>query len=428
MTKASLLFLGGWLLATNPAVAAQKEDALLELLVRKGTITRAEADAVRSEHDKQIADQVALYDKTKVAPWIKSFQWTGDLRLRHESYFWDENQADRHLERFRLRLGARLAFADDKTIVALRLATGALDNPSGHDQTFNDTFAKKPILIDQAYVRYQATDWLTLWGGKMPIPFSLVRVDSPVIWDDDITPEGLAEQVRWPVTKRTTLFATAAQMPVKELSASVSDPWLFGEQVGVETKLTDAVSLKVAGHFFHTVHVENATRTDSQMRGNTIVTVISSGKTNVYFAADYAVLGLAGELSWTLPGPLLKSISLHGEFDENVATYYGNDDTTGWLVGFRLNDAKKKGDWEFAYAYKHLEADTFWDAISDSNWGTGGTDRAGHSVAFTYNLQDWWQARVRAFLTRKLSDRPADNKGVFPEDLVRLQLETNWKF
>lgn len=420
MTKASLLFLGGWLLATSPAFAGGKEDALLELLVRKGTITRAEADAVRGEHEKKIAEQVALYDKTKVAPWIQSFQWFGDLRLRHESYFWEANQADRHLERFRLRLGARLALADDKTTVALRLATGALDNPNGHDQTFGDTFAKKPILIDQAYVRYQATDWLTLWGGKMPIPFYALRVDSPLIWDDDITPEGLAEQVRWNVTKRTTLFATAAQLPVKELSASVSDPWLFGEQAGLETKLTDTLSLKLAGQFFHTVHVENADRAASPMRGNTIV----AGK----FPADFAVLGVAGETTLLLHGPALKSVTLFGEFDENVAHYFGHDDTTGWLVGFRLNDAKKKGDWEFAYFYKWLEADATWDALSDSNWGTGGTDREGHGFAFTYNLQDWWQARVRAFVTGKLSSRPADSKGVFPEDLVRLQLETNWKF
>ena len=420
MTKASLLCWGGCLLLAGAAWAGGKEDALLELLVRKGTITRAEADTVRAEHEKQVAEQVAFYDKTKVAPWVKSFQWSGDLRLRHESYFWEANQADRHLERFRFRLGARLALADEKTVLALRLATGALDNPSGHDQTFTDTFAKKAILIDQAYVRYQATEWLTLWGGKMPIPFYLARTDSPVIWDDDLTPEGLAEQVRWPVTKRTTLFATAAQMATKELSSSVSDAWLFGEQVGVESKLTDAVSLKLAGQFFHTVHVENAVRTDSQMRGNTIV----GGK----FPADYATLGVAGELTWNLEGSFLKSLTLLGEFDENVASYFGHDDTTGWLIGFRVNEARRKGDWEFAYSYKHLEADTFWDAISDSNWGTGGTDRAGHSLALTYNLQDWWQAHLRAFLTRKLSDRPADAKGVFPEDLLRLQLETNWKF
>ena len=49
------------------------------------------------------------------------------------------------------------------------------------------------IFVGQLYLRYKAFSWLTLEAGKMPNPF----ITTPMVWDPDINPEGVAEQVKY---------------------------------------------------------------------------------------------------------------------------------------------------------------------------------------------------------------------------------------
>ena len=98
------------------------------------------------------------------------------------------------------------------------------------------------------------------------------------------------------------------------------------------------------------------------------------------------------------------------------------------------SSAKKKGEWQVAYQYKYLEADAVMDAVADSDWGTvGGTDRKGHVVKAAYNIQEWWQLGITAFITEKISNRP--NSGArytaaprTGEDLLRVQIDNVFKF
>jgi polyhydroxyalkanoate synthesis regulator phasin len=404
------------------ARAQDKGNALLDLLIKKGIITKDEADQVRTEWEKQLAAQLEKYDKTKVPKWIKEVEWAGDIRLRHKSFWWEDARPDRHRERIRVRFGFTSKFADDKTTFGLRLATGTLSDQVSANQTLTDVFSRKTIGFDQIYIRHDATGWLSLWGGKFPYPWYLAPVESRMIWDDDVNPEGLAERLHWKPGKDTTVFVNAAQLPLKEFSEGPGDAWLFFEQIGVETKLTDKLSAKLAGHFYHTSNAEEVPLTDSPNRGNTLV----GGR----LLGDYEVLGVAGELTYKTERDFIKTVSLVGEFDENIASRF-DEDTTGWTVGLRLNSAKKKGEWDLAYFYKYIEADAVWAALSDSDWGTGGTDRKGHVVALTYMLQDWWQLRGKLFVNEKISSRPfagAGSNAVPVEDLVRLQLDSMWRF
>ena len=104
------------------------------------------------------------------------------------------------------------------------------------------------------------------------------------------------------------------------------------------------------------------------------------------------------------------------------------DQTEGYAFQVQLGKTKQKGSWKVAYQYKHMEADATWDAITDSDWGTGGTDRKGHLVKAAYQLQDWWQLGVTAFVTEKISDRDNDISGAKGEDLLRIQLDSVFKF
>ena len=96
-----------------------------------------------------------------------------------------------------------------------------------------------------------------------------------------------------------------------------------------------------------------------------------------------------------------------------------------------FGEAKKKGQWLVAYQYKHLEADATFDALTDSDWGNGGTDRKGHAIRGTYNFTDWWQFTVSAFVTEKISDRPnagRNQNGLAGEDHFRLLVDNVLKF
>ena len=111
--------------------------------------------------------------------------------------------------------------------------------------------------------------------------------------------------------------------------------------------------------------------------------------------------------------------------------FRSSEQTDGYSVQVAFGKAKQKGTWALVYQYKYQEADVTWDAITDSDWGLGGTDRKGHVVAYRYQLQDWWQLGIKAFITEKISNRPSsghNTRGNGTDDLLRIQADTIFKF
>jgi len=148
-------------------------------------------------------------EKWKLFPAITELELFGDLRLRYEyrggrlpsndptnPNDWQE----RERERYRLRIGLRGTLLDD-WFFGVRLETSA--SPRSTNVTFGDDtsstspggggpFAKGSdgIFVGQAYGGYKGFPGFTFTGGRMPNPFVTTRM----VWDDDINPEGLAEQ------------------------------------------------------------------------------------------------------------------------------------------------------------------------------------------------------------------------------------------
>ena len=107
---------------------------------------------------------------------------------------------ERERERYRLRIGLRGTVLDD-WFFGLRLETSA--SARSTNVTFGgDTSTSSPggggpfakgddgIYVGQAYGGYKGFPDFTFTGGRMPNPF----VNTSMVWDDDINPEGLAEQ------------------------------------------------------------------------------------------------------------------------------------------------------------------------------------------------------------------------------------------
>jgi hypothetical protein len=127
-------------------------------------------------------------------------------------------------------------------------------------------------------------------------------------------------------------------------------------------------------------------------------------------------------------------LTFAGEYLKNVKGAYesvaAGDRTKGYTGQIAFGNAKKKHEWQIAYQYKYIEGNATWDAITDSDWGTGGTDRKGHVLKAAYNFQDWWQLGLTAFLTEKISTLATGSGGIAGDgsDLLRLQVDTVFKF
>ncbi len=423
---------------------AQSADAVLDLLLRKGLITTQEVREAKEKMDADLARAVEQYHKKNAPKWIEQLAVSGDFRLRADYISPEENlnQADTLRYRMRLRLGVDTEF-NDWASLGLRFVSGDAD-PVSANQTFTDTFRKKPISIDMVYVNLQLphSDAMRVLGGKMPIPIWQPRFASPMVYDPDVTPEGLAEQfhLKFGDNQQYQLFANFGQFAVKEFSADANDTYLFDFEGGAQAQGRH-VGATIAGGYYLTHNLDRLPVGDSPNLGNAVA--VSGASTN--FLADFNVVYGRAELAWTIRDqPFLGTpclLTFSGEYLKNLAGAYDSlsgattnispDQTAAWQVQVVFGDAKTKGQWQLIYAYKLVEADATWDAIADSDFGRGGTDRRGHLARVAYNLQDWWQIGVNAGITEKITRRPNsghDTVGVAGENLLRLQTDSTFKF
>jgi hypothetical protein len=124
------------------------------------------------------------------------FTFSGDFRLRDEPYFGGPiNQSQvRNRERYRARFNINAKLNDDIS-GGLTLATGDINDPITNNQTANQDFTRKPFFLDKAFINYNPHQFkaLTLIGGKFAYPWYRTEL----IWDNDISPEGVAQKLEW---------------------------------------------------------------------------------------------------------------------------------------------------------------------------------------------------------------------------------------
>lgn len=403
------LAVGLWVVSqTNPA-AAQGRKPLQELLVEKGVITKEDAESVQGR---------------RFAAWVDQVTVAGDLRLRHES-FWRNapTETDRHRQRFRLRFGADLKVQD--LTVGIRLASGTGEQVSTN-QSFDSLSSEKGFWIDRAYLRWQGSgsQWLTLTGGKMPKPFFTVP-STDVVWDDDMNPEGFAENVNVALGGSGKVFVNLAQIVLDEDSAGSlsTDQWLFGQQVGAVMEPAKETKVTLAATYYNFTSIENGNFGQVTCNpGNTRTSPCGSPLAGTgVLLNDYNVLDVTGHLALKAGG---LPIAVMGDYVLNTANPQDSvgreTDDTGYQVGVIVGKAVEAKTWELAYFHKVVGTDATLADLADADFGTGGTDRRGDIVWVAYNPTKYLQAKVKAFNTEKIS--PGQ------DDVKRLQADLVVKF
>ena len=166
--------------------------------------------------EKSVPVEKSSADKWKISTSTTEMELYGDIRLRYQynggrtddtpvaeagagvagTHDWQE----RERERYRLRLGLRGTLLDD-WFFGLRVETS--NNARSTNVTFGDDTASSTaggggpfeknsdtVYVGQAYGGYKGFHDFTFTAGRMPNPLLNTRM----VWDPDINPEGLAEQ------------------------------------------------------------------------------------------------------------------------------------------------------------------------------------------------------------------------------------------
>jgi hypothetical protein len=423
-------------------VHAQGADSIIDLLLRKGIITEREAKELKNEADADLARAMARANKSKVNSWVDAMKLSGDLRLRSEYFDYEDslNKPDRFRFRYRLRLGLTTEF-NEWAKIGLRLASGSdLNDPLSTNQTMGDFFRNDLFGIDLAYVTLTppALKWLSITGGKMNNPIWQTSLSSPMVYDGDVTPEGVAEQISFALDKdeRFTLLANFGQWVFREDGGSSdTDGYLFDFQGGIQAKLggesAKAARIKATlmGGYYLTQNAPSVPSADAGYFnfGNSRDSVTKS------YLDEFEVVSVRGEVEWKVSDkPFLgtpSTLTLSGEYINNRANGFDAvGQTEGYSGQIAFGGSKKKGEWQIAYQYKSLEANATWDLLTDSDWGNGGTDRRGHVIKGAYNVREWWQLGVTAFICEQIGDVAHKNAGFAGEDLLRIQVDTLFKF
>ena len=405
-----MMVLAGLLALPVSAVAA---DDLSDLLLKKGTITKEEADSVQKRSIASFIDKITLY---------------GDFRLREETLWYagdDNNTKDVNRQRFRLRIGSDIT--EGPVVLHIRLASGTGQHVSTN-QSMQGLSSQKAFWIDRAYVELQQIPDLIVMGGRMANPF-YVSPTGEIVFDDDYNPEGAAEQYALKIGKAGKVFAAAAQFVLDGGGAGKDAQWLLGYQVGTEIK-TDPVGFNLAILYYTLANGNkgNFSQTVTQ-DGNTRITPTdpSNVLANPYNVVDATVaVTLNPGLPITISGDVVKNLR------DTVQTAVIKNEDTGFAVGFKIGGAGAANTAEFGYLYRSVQSDATLADLADSDWGpNGGTNRVGHIVWTAYNFTKATQIKLKAFDT-KMKNEDLKTTSVPGSDpnatFQRVQLDFSVKF
>ena len=397
---------------------------------------------VKLEIKDEIANEVKLEAYTGSVPgWTKRIRFGGDIRLRYQGDYFDDNNVDvidpsdpteimnRNIDRQRLRYRARVtvkAQVNNQTEVGLRLATGNEDDPISTNDTLGDYMNKDTVTFDQAYLKWtpipETSTWtgrLDFWGGRIPNPF----FSTDLVWDRDLNFEGVAANLEMPVNTRLKGFLNGGVFPLDEIDLSSQDKWLYGGQLGVEYAPRTNLSFTLAAAYYDYRNIKGKRNDPAlvvggegpndytvplyQQSGNVIFDIneSTSGSTKFALAADYEELNITAEMNIGFFDPIyitfladyVKNIGFDRDEVEALTGESVPEEDTGYQVGITVGypKIKKLWDWQTSLFYRYLEADAVVDAFTDSDFHLGGTNAKGWLLSGQLGLGKnfWLKAR-----------------------------------
>ena len=495
-----------------PLVArAQDASALLDLLVKKKIVTEKEAQSLRVDLAKESASAaktktasstasnnatVNSGDKWKLSTPLTELELYGDARVRFESRSGEtgapntidpaHDTLQRNRERYRLRIGLRGTLTDD-WFFGVRIETS--QNPRSTNVTFGDDtsttsaggggpFSKGSdgISVGQAYLGYRGLKDFTFTAGRMPNPF----VNTLMLWDGDINPEGVAEQ--WKHTFKLggngaaptqsyskdgkdllptknaesggmtlDLFANFAQLvyddsnpenPIGPAPSGIpnTDAWLLGWQIGGKLNFDKQTYVQVAPTLYNYSGAGDTFNRyysgDPDIRIGTPPTRATLNQTGVN---SLLVYDMPAEFGWTMANIPFRvfgdfAVNLNGDERAAAAGHPDQGDQRyAYQIGIGAGKIKAKNDWAISGWWQHSEQYSLDPNLVDSDVFDSRVNMEGFAVQAGYALSDATTFNLTyargTQADRALGTGGVGDIGVNPvRDYQLFQADLNWKF
>jgi Putative porin len=309
---------------------------------------------------------------------------------------------------------------NDRLAAGLRISTGENPNPAGSFIVLGDTFRSKTFNLDQFFIVYRPLESfqdLSFTVGKMPLPFW--RGDrgtwrTQMIWDNDISPEGIALQTSIPSGLPFLRIDNAGgyfivnEVPNFRFTGLTGDTYLIADQVKFKTEpVTVAAAVYDYRHLNAGLRAPNFDpNTGAFISPGTNALLMQDGlqqtnnRVNYGPGADgfvneeFLLINFTGQAHISIPTSWLEPIGLAflepevflaGDYVHNrsVALDKNGYGITGGLRGGGKGVIQPFNLW---YTYRDVDADATLAALADSDLGAG-TDYKGFELGMNYLLQ-----------------------------------------
>ncbi|MGC6372132.1 putative porin [Pseudomonas sp. K2I15] len=480
--------------------------------VRVQYVPAAVRDQIRDQVKAEVmatAKQENWAQPNTFPEWVSRISFDGDIRLRDESRYFSGNNSNEivdyakvnqsgpydvnkstntqlppllntredreNLFRLRARLGMKAVISPEWT-AGIRLGTGNDNNPVSTTQTLGGGFGKKDIWLDQGYLTWKTTDYMTLTAGRFANPF----YSTDMMYSGDLNFDGVAAIFNHKLNSDWGLFGTLGAFPVEYSPDTATtngfdkdeseNKWMFGGQIGADWKINRSNSLKGSMAYYHFGDIQgersspcspwsgqpacdtDGTRLAFMQKGNSVFLLrdiapnpATPGLTPqpqfVGLASKFNVLDLnlawdsdlpedlklrsqtnfihnlaydKGEMLKRSEGQIVNNINSDGQFESG-----GN----ALLVQFTLGSAlemRKKGDWNVLAGYKYIQPDALPDGFNDSSFHLGGTNAKGYFIGANYGLDKNIYASARWLSASEVYGAP------FEVDVMQLELNTRF--
>ncbi len=414
---------------TLPESALAEEGTVQEILAilrERGIIDEAEYG--------QLAAKNAAYEQ-KLEGWRPNIQLSGDLRVRHESFWFDEDpfsdRPNRFRGRYRIRLNAS-GEVNDWVSAHLRLASG--DDPVSTNVSFGEggsPFEPDPITIHRAFIRVTpfAGDREALGGlrtiievGRVGMPYTWDFGKDFLLWDGDINLGGTTLKADYLVNENLTLFGNTGYYIIDE-NSSTSDPHMFHVQVGAHASPAEKVKIGSRLTYFTFRSVNSGFLTTGSSFGNigAFLADSASGDSGIDVGEIAAYLEFSGIEGW----PILVYGSYARNFDARAIPSAGKENEA-WGVGAEIGDKRRLV--RLGVGYFRLEANAFPAFAVDSDLFDSRTNRKGFAVYASRELRKNMDLNVTLFASDAIRNSPVFATSVSGSDRLRLQTDIVVKF
>lgn len=324
----------------------RQTDAKLRALEAKLGAGTASAPAASPQSPAALASAAGAQAST--AP--SRLKVSGDLRVRAQGDYSDDDAPSRDSAQVRARLGATYS-VNDRVTVGARLVTGDPDDPNSVDVQLSNFADDLQVSLDLAYVQLNLGD-LNLYGGKIPQPFT--RTD--LVWDSDVNPQGASAVYKYKLANGSALRASGLFFIVDE-QAATSDTTMAGLQLGYDSASFGNWKYDVSAAYYD-YSIGSAAGADA-----------GDFRTNLRnpdgsYLSDFDLGDLIVGATWSGLGERWP-VRVVGDYVHNFGAKTSAD--SGFGVDLGLGRASQPNDWRITYGYSEAQTDAVFAAFSHDN-------------------------------------------------------------